>query len=564
MASRPGLEQFGALSPAETMLIEGIGKGDVDRIGEAGMPSAGDEARRVRAELVRFLLLEHPGAPAMHEKGLRLSGAWITGVLDLEGCRVPRDIGLLDCRFDATPVLLSAVIDTLAFDGSELPGFAANRLEARGDLLFRSATVRGPISLRGSRIGGDVNFDGATLENPGDRVLSAERSSVRGSVLLRGASAKGFIALSGMRIGGDLDLVGLTIDRPDGPALESDSVQVEGDVALRHAVISGGVSLVTARITGDLDLTGARILRPGEMAVNLNRTTVEGAFFLRSGAKVDGALSLNGANLGAIVDEPECWPAKGDLLLNRCLYGALLGSAVESTSRLDWLARQSPKRWGEDFWPQPYEQLAAVFGQMGHNEDKRRVLIEKERLARRARRARARHWTTRALLAAHDAFMGITTGYGRLPLLAVVWMFVLWAAGTLFYAHLDQRHMMRPNSTVILRAPEWVLCAVPADASAVLPSLGQERAGLAQPGEPQLACYRRQPEASAYPKFNAAMLSADAVVPGLGSGQKETWSPDTRSPLGYAGKWFMYFQTVAGLALGLLAVAGFSGIVKTN
>ena len=85
---------------------------------------------------------------------------------------MPRDIGLLDCRFDATPVLRSAVIDTLAFDGSDLPGFAADRLEARGDLLFRSATVQGPISLRGARIGGDLIFDGATLDNPGDRALS--------------------------------------------------------------------------------------------------------------------------------------------------------------------------------------------------------------------------------------------------------------------------------------------------------------------------------------------------------------------------------------------------------
>jgi hypothetical protein len=136
MADRQGLERFGPLGPAEIVLIEGLATGAVDRIGAAGLPAAGDEARRVRAELVRFILLAHPGAPAMHEKGLRLSGAWITGVLDLEGCRVPRDIGLLDCRFEATPVLLSAVIDTLAFDGSDLPGFSGNRLEARGDLLF--------------------------------------------------------------------------------------------------------------------------------------------------------------------------------------------------------------------------------------------------------------------------------------------------------------------------------------------------------------------------------------------------------------------------------------------
>jgi hypothetical protein len=34
--------------------------------------------------------------------------------------------------------------------------------------------------------------------------------------------------------------------------------------------------------------------------------------------------------------------------------------------------------------------------------------------------------------------------------------------------------------------------------------------------------------------------------------------------LGSAGKWFLYFQTLAGWALSLLAVAGFSGIVKSR
>jgi len=54
------------------------------------------------------------------------------------------------------------------------------------------------------------------------------------------------------------------------------------------------------------------------------------------------------------------------------------------------------------------------------------------------------------------------------------------------------------------------------------------------------------------------------VLPGVETGQSGYWSPDTRVPLGYAAKWFAYFQTVAGWALSLLAVAGFSGIVKTS
>jgi hypothetical protein len=559
-----GLARFGVLGPAELTLLEGIGTGAFDRLGSGGLPETGDEARRVRADLIRFLLLGDPDAPRMHEKGLRLGGAWIVGVLDLEGCRVPRDIGLLDCRFDATPVLRSAIVDTVALDGSDLPGLAADRLDARGDLLFRAASIHGPVQLRGARIGGDLIFDGATLDSPDDRVLRAERISVRGGALFRGASVRGSIALPGGRIGGDLDLIGATVERPDGPAIESDSTQVEGDVTLRLATVTGSVSLVTSRIGGDMDLTGATVIRPGDMAVDLGRTGISGAFFLREGAKVAGTLSLNGASIGAIVDDPACWPAKGDLRLNRCLYGAFLGSVVDARARLDWLSRQTPERWNEDFWPQPYEQLAKVLGEMGHDEDKRRVLIEKERLSRRARRSRARGFLTRLVLRAKDAVLGVTTGYGRLPLLAIVWIFLLWAAGAGLYAHLDRENAVRPNAPVILRSPEWVLCGLAKGERVFLASLGAQRDGLAEAGEAQLACYRRQPEALAYPKFNPFMLSADAIIPGLGSGQQDYWSPDTRRSDGYFGKWFMYAQTIAGLALGLLAVAGFSGIVKSN
>jgi hypothetical protein len=70
--------------------------------------------------------------------------------------------------------------------------------------------------------------------------------------------------------------------------------------------------------------------------------------------------------------------------LNRCRYEAFIDGPVDTRGRLEWLSRQTPERWGEDFWPQPYEQLAAVFRDMGHNEDARAVLIAKERLQRQA------------------------------------------------------------------------------------------------------------------------------------------------------------------------------------
>lgn len=559
-----GLERFGALGTAELKMINGLDSGALDSVSAAGLPETGDEDSRVRAELVRFVLLHGPEELDLHERGLRLGGAWITGVLDLEGCRIARDIGLLDCCFDATPVFRSAIIDTLSLDGSDLPGLSANRLDARGDLLFRGAFLRGPLELRGARVGGDLVFDGVTLDHPGERALNAARISVRGSALFRGATLRGGIELTGSRIGGDVDMTGAILELPEQPALALDSAQVEGDVTLRLVKALGSMSLVTAKIGGDFDLSGATVTRPAETAVDLGRSNVKGAFFLREGARITGVLSLNGARFGAIVDDPDCWPQKGDLWLNRCEYGAFLGGTLGADERLDWLSRQPTERLGEDFWPQPYEQLAYVFGEMGHDEERRHVLMEKERLSRRARRKRTRNPLHRALLWSKDILIGVTTGYGRIPLLAIIWIVLLWVIGAVFYSWLDQENAMRPNTPMVLRSPEWVLCGVAEDDRRILPSIGTDRAGLAMPSEAQLVCYRRQPEAAAYPKFNAIMLSADAMVPGLGIGQSAYWSPDTRLPKGYAGKWFMYVQTILGFGLGLLAVAGFSGIVKSK
>ncbi|MCF1709093.1 hypothetical protein L0V05_09720 [Tabrizicola sp. J26] len=554
--------RFGALSRAEAVLVENIGIGHFDRLGS--LPVEGDPDRLVRAELIRALLLGGDGLPKMHEKGIRLSGAWIKGILDLEGCRIPHDIGLLDCRFDAPPVLRSAVVDTVSFDGSVLPGLAADRVDARGDILMRSAQISGPIALRGARIGGDFALDGAELTHADDRAVSAERIAIRGGALFRGTRVLGTIALPGAKIGGDLDFVGAHVERHDGPAIEADAVQIGGDLILRRVEVTGRISAVSARIDGDADASGAGLWAPGEIALNLNRSEVDGAFFLRHEAVIDGALSLSGATLGAIVDEAACWPKPGDLLLNRCRYGGFLGAPVGAKERLDWLSRQDPSRWGEDFWPQPYEQLARVLAEMGHQEDKRSVLIAKERLQRQARIRRARRWPRKAVLWMSDRLLWVTTGYGRLPLLALVWILVFWLLGGFYYAWLERTNALRPNSPVVLRSPEWVLCGVPQGQTLFLPSIGQEREGRALPGQAQLACFKEQPEAAAYPKFSALMLSADMIFPGLGSGQKDFWSPDTRITAGYFGKLYAYFQTLAGLGLGLLAVAGFSGIVRSD
>jgi hypothetical protein len=201
---------------------------------------------------------------------------------------------------------------------------------------------------------------------------------------------------------------------------------------------------------------------------------------------------------------------------------------------------------------------------MGHDDDARRVLLEKERLQRRARRQRVRSWPWRRALEVKDALLYVTVGFGRVPLLAFVWLFAIWVGGVGIYGAVAANDALRPNIPIVLRSPEWVLCGVEAPTRLFVPSLGTERTGLAAPGRSQLACYRAQPEAATFPPFNMWMYSLDVLLPAMQIGHQTYGAPNVRQPWGYAGRIFLDVQVIMGWALSLLAVAGFSGIVKTR
>jgi hypothetical protein len=562
--SARSLAAFGALGPAEQVLLDGLSDGRFDLVDGGGLPLADDPRRIIRADLLRLLILGAPDAPPVHEKGVRVSGAIIRGALDLEGCRIPRDIGLVDCLFEDALVLRSAVIDTLFLDGSRLPAILAERLETRGDVFLRHASVSGSILMPGGRLGGGLIADGATLTRPGAAALDLTNVDLRGDFSLKGAAVSGRVDLGGARLSADLVATGAAIDAPGSIALHAEGASVRGDVLLRHARIAGETRFDGARCEGDFDMTGASLAAPGEAAVSLVGASIKGALILREGARIDGLLDLRGATVGATVDDPACWPGPGDLALDRCLYGGFLAAPADAATRLRWLALQTPQRWREDFWPQPYRHLAAVLDAMGHNEDADRVLFENERLQRRARRLRARWGAERLSLWLRDAFLRVTVGYGRRSLLVLVWLAALWAAGAGVLEYAWRAEAMRPNTPVILRSPEWMQCAVEAGASISTASLPEARPGLAKAGESQLDCYLRQPEAAAYPAFNPLMFALDALLPAVDTGQRGFWSPDTRTPVGAAAKGAVYLLTMSGWVLGLLAVAGVSGLVRSR
>ena len=88
--------------------------------------------------------------------------------------------------------------------------------------------------------------------------------------------------------------------------------------------------------------------------------------------------------------------------------------------------------------------------------------------------------------------------------------------------------------------------------------------GLAAPGQAQLDCFRSQFEASGYPYLNAWMYSLDTLFPVLELDQKTFWRPDPNKDWGRPALAYFYLQSMIGWALSLLAIAGFSGLVKSR
>ncbi len=88
---------------------------------------------------------------------------------------------------------------------------------------------------------------------------------------------------------------------------------------------------------------------------------------------------------------------------------------------------------------------------------------------------------------------------------------------------------------------------------------------LTSPRMTQLSCYLRQPEAASYPRFQAAVYSLDALLPIVDFEMQRHWTPDEDRGLREAmTRYYLWVHIFAGWALSLLAVAGFSGLVKSE
>jgi hypothetical protein len=91
-------------------------------------------ARIVRAEVLVELLTDAREPKAARLRAVKLRGARITGMLDLEATTLVSPLLLQDCYFEQPATLREAQAQSVRLPGCHLPGLAADQLETRSDL----------------------------------------------------------------------------------------------------------------------------------------------------------------------------------------------------------------------------------------------------------------------------------------------------------------------------------------------------------------------------------------------------------------------------------------------
>jgi hypothetical protein len=284
---------------------------DADRTGDGhGMVVHASRAPAVRAQALAAMLRGDKGS--RQNPRLILSGAHVTGQLDLSYARIGHPIILRRCVFDEPVTVAEARLNSLILDGSVFPGLDAHNLELDGNLGLRYVSSSGTMNLEGARFHHDVQLHGARLsQRAADaHALVADHMTVDGSVHCDGLEVTGTLSMVGARVRGMVRLDDAKIlpaggqettqasDAGDAKvAFNGEGVTVGREFSAHHLTAAGEVRLVDAAITSTLELRGARLENPGGVALRLDRADILSSLYCDKGFTANGEVCAIGAHV---------------------------------------------------------------------------------------------------------------------------------------------------------------------------------------------------------------------------------------------------------------------------
>ena len=241
------------LNPLEVRLVEACRNG-IPLICEPGA------SQSIRAEIIRTLCLGlRSDWPA--PRGVTIKNAIIVGQLDLEDADISNRLILEQCVLDGGINLQFASALLISLEGCKLGPVLATRVFVKHNLILAKAHVRDKLELRQAVIEGQLFANDLKIEGQvGKFAIWGDGIRVEGDIFLHRCEIRGEIRLPGAQIGGNLEFDGAKLDNPqlDDPnrfALNLERLTVGGSVFLRF----DGKSRQSFRCAGQVRLLGGRI-----------------------------------------------------------------------------------------------------------------------------------------------------------------------------------------------------------------------------------------------------------------------------------------------------------------
>ena len=461
-AAFKGLLEMDSVNVGESMYLQ-----------QATFAEALLDGAQVRGQLVMsgstFIGLFQMNSATIGE-GLYMSdGSTFNGLLEMDSVTIGESLRMRRATFAEVRLTGANIHDWVWLDGSTFNGFLQMDSITVGESLYMRQAAFAKVRLRGAIIGGQLSLqeskfnalvdmgavtvganllmsDGATFA---EAVLTG--AEIGNQLVLIGSTFSGLLTMDSVTIGGHLlmgraqflsvNLLNATIGGAielDGSTfkgpLNMDSVKVGGSLFMREGVFNDRVVLVHASVggnldaggssLGELDLRGARIAR--ELRLGSSSRGIEWKEYSDGNkAAFRPKLNLLNAAAGALQDTKNTWPKDLEWELDGFTYSRFGGlEATESEMPFergaDWFIR-----WLEEnktFSPQPYQQLAKVLRQTGHEPLADEILFA---LQDRIRNHDRTPVLKKALLMASCALLG----YGYEVWRAGVWFFGLVLLG---------------------------------------------------------------------------------------------------------------------------------------
>ncbi|QKG23158.1 hypothetical protein [Actinomadura verrucosospora] len=418
MPPPPGLTEPPGLNDAERRLWAAFPTGAHVVLGD-DRPAGPLPERIVRAEVIGRLLLGAGETRSGSVAAVRLRGAYITGRLDVSGGTVEHELRLEHCRLVEEPKFSNARTRQLRFADCRMPGFDGGGLQADGYLSLSGSEIEGEVRLpRAQLLGGfRMNRTRITATAPEKWALFSGGLVVDVGMFAQEAQITGGVRLVGAKMNGGLFMQGATLSNPGRIALDAQNMVVENAAEFSAGFRAvGTVRLRSARFNGILSFSKGFLDSgdPARMALHASHMVCD-ELLLWPAEKIKGRVSLSFSRIDLIMDHPSIWPDK--LFLNGTTYQSLRGGGFKD--RLGWVSRDP------EFHLQPYEQLAAWYHGIGHDDLARKVQLAKLRARRRKIHPVSRAW---------NLVLDWTVGYGYRPWLAFAWFAVLLAVGTTVFS----------------------------------------------------------------------------------------------------------------------------------